>query len=58
MLEVVYKMLKIYSHDETILTHAQKQELDKTLADHKAGRLKYYTLKQAQETVYGKAKKR
>lgn len=55
---MVYKMLKIYSHDETILTHAQKQELDKTLADHKAGRLKYYTLKQAQETVYGKAKKR
>ena len=57
VLEVVYKVLKLSSHNETILTNAQKQELDKTLVEHKAGKLKYYSVKQAQNMVYGKSKK-
>ena len=57
VLEVVYKVLKLHSHDESILTNAQKHELDKTLAEHKAGKLKYYSIAQAREAVYGKSKK-
>ena len=57
VLEVVYKVLKLSLHDTSILTNAQKQELDKTLAEHKAGKLKYYSIKHAQEAVYGKSKK-
>ncbi|MBI4931540.1 MAG: addiction module protein [Bacteroidetes bacterium] len=57
VLEVVYKVLKLHSGEESILSDAQKQELDKTLAEHKAGKLKYYSLEQAQSAVYGKAKK-
>jgi Spy/CpxP family protein refolding chaperone len=57
VLEVVYKMLKLYTADESVLTPKQKRELDKTLSDHKAGKLKYYSVKQAQDIVYGKSKK-
>jgi Spy/CpxP family protein refolding chaperone len=57
VLEVVYKMLKLYIGDESVLTPKQKQELDKTLSDHKAGKLKYYSVKQAQDIIYGKSKK-
>ena len=53
VLEVVYKMLKLYSQDESMLTNAQKHELDKTLSEHKAGKLKYYSVSQAREAVYG-----
>jgi len=35
VLEVVYKVLKLHSHHNSILTAAQKQELDKTLAERK-----------------------
>lgn len=58
VLEVIYKMLKLYSAEDTsVLSSAQKQELDKTLADHKAGKLKYYTIEQARTQIYGTKKK-
>jgi hypothetical protein len=57
VLEGIYRILKHYAGDETILTSKQKHELDKTLSDHKAGKLKYYSAKQAQDIVYGKSKR-
>lgn len=58
VLEVIYKMLKLYSGEgASALTSAQKNELDKTLADHKAGKLKYYTIEQARSQIYGSKKK-
>jgi hypothetical protein len=53
-LEVIYKMLKSYKEEEgreSLLTLEQKAELDKTLAEHKAGKLKYYTLESAKRIV-------
>jgi hypothetical protein len=58
LLEVVYNMLKIYKHeDKSLLTKEQKAELDKTLKEHKSGKLKYYTLDQAKEIIAKKEKK-
>lgn len=58
VLEVIYKMLKLYSgEDSSVITPAQKHELDKTLSEHKAGKLKYYTIDQARMQVYGNKKK-
>jgi len=59
LLEVVYNMLKIYKHDDdkSLLTKEQKTELDKTLKEHKAGKLKYYTIEQAKEIIYKNDKK-
>jgi hypothetical protein len=42
---------------ESRLTKAQKAELDITFAEHKAGKLKYYTLEQAKKIIYGKERK-
>ena len=42
---------------ESRLTKAQKAELDITLAEHKAGKLKYYTLEQAKNIIYEKDRK-
>jgi hypothetical protein len=50
VLEVVYKILQLRKEDnaaESLLTKEQKAELDKTLAEHKGGKLKYYTLGEA-----------
>ncbi len=53
LLEAVYNMLKLYNNDqESLLTKAQKEELDKTLAEHKAGKLSYYTAEQAKRMLY------
>jgi hypothetical protein len=59
LLEVVYNMLKIYKHedDQSFLTKEQKTELDKTLKEHKSGKLKYYTIDQAKSIIYKKDKK-
>lgn len=59
LLEVVYNMLKIYKHedDKSFLTKEQKTELDKTLKEHKSGKLKYYTIEQAKSIIYKKDKK-
>ncbi|MDP2388677.1 MAG: hypothetical protein Q8M29_20055 [Bacteroidota bacterium] len=37
--------------NNSLMTKEQKHELDKTLADHKAGKLKYYTVEQARKIV-------
>jgi hypothetical protein len=54
-LTVIYKMLKSYKKGqespESMLTKGQKAELDKTLRDHKAGKLKYHTLNAAKKLV-------
>lgn len=59
LLEIVYNMLKIYKHDDdkSLLTKEQKTELDKTLKEHKSGKLKYYTIEQAKSMIYKKDKK-
>lgn len=38
-------------NNDSLMTKEQKYELDKTLADHKAGKLKYYTIEQAKKIV-------
>ena len=53
VLDVVYRMLKLYNEEEadgSLMTKEQKAELDKTLAEHKSGKLKYYTLSEAKKT--------
>ena len=39
------------------LTPAQKKELDKRLAEHKAGKLKYYTISEVRKAVLQAIKK-
>ncbi len=39
------------------LSPAQKKELDKRLADHKNGKLKYYTIDEVKKVVFKTAKK-
>ena len=43
-------------NNQSLLTNSQKLELDKTLAEHKAGKLKYYTLEEAKTIIYKKSK--
>jgi putative addiction module component (TIGR02574 family) len=44
--------------EQTIdLTSAEKKELDKRLADHKAGKLKYYTIDEVRKAVLSAIKK-
>ena len=57
LLEAVYNILKIYKHDvgePSLLTKEQKAELDKTLIEHKTGKLKYYTIEQARTIISNK----
>ena len=57
LLEAVYNILKIYKHDvgeQSLLTKGQKAELDKTLSEHKAGKLKYYSIEQARAIINSK----
>ncbi len=49
--------MKIYKHDvgeQSLLTKGQKAELDKTLSEHKAGKLKYYSIEQARAIINSK----
>jgi putative addiction module component (TIGR02574 family) len=60
ILEAVYTILKrtvVYEEEATELTTAQKKELDKRLADHKAGKLKYYTIDEVKKAVFKAVKK-
>lgn len=53
LLEAVYNMLRVYTNNkESVLTKEQRKELDKTLAEHKAGKLTYHTIAQAKEMLY------
>ena len=57
VLEAVYSILKLRREENTsssLLTKEQKIELDKTLAEHKGGKLKYYTLSEAKKIIYKK----
>jgi hypothetical protein len=59
-LRSIYAMLKeVLEHydDGSLLTKEQKTELDKTLSEHKAGKLKYYTIEQAKNIIYKKHSK-
>jgi hypothetical protein len=42
---------------ESLLTKSQKKELDKTLAEHKSGKLKYYTIEQSKAILYKQKRK-
>jgi len=60
ILSAVYTILKKASSTEeelAPLTTAQKKDLDKRLADHKAGKLKYYTIEQVRSSVLSALKK-
>jgi hypothetical protein len=59
ILRSIYAMLKevLQDDDRSMLTKEQKSELDKTLSEHKSGKLKYYTVDQAKSLIYKKAKK-
>lgn len=57
ILRSVYAMLKEVLHntdEESLLTNEQKIELNKTLAEHKSGKLKYYTVEQAKNIIHKK----
>lgn len=48
----IHTILKEVLHkdiSESSLTKEQKAELDETLSEHKAGKLKYYTIEQAKK---------
>jgi len=51
MTAIALKSHKEEDRAESMLTKAQKAELDKTLLEHKAGKLKYYTLESAKRIV-------
>lgn len=60
ILFAVYTILKKASSTEeelASLTSAQKKDLDKRLADHKAGKLKYCTIEQVRSSVLSALKK-
>ncbi len=61
ILKAVYTILEEHARSkeehESMLTKKQKAELDKTLADHKAGKLKYYTTGQVKQAVAKALKK-
>lgn len=59
ILEAVYTILKrtIIEEEPTELTAEQKKDLDKRLADHKAGKLKYYTIDEVRKAVVKAVKK-
>jgi putative addiction module component (TIGR02574 family) len=59
ILEAVYTILKrtVVEEEATELTAAQKKDLDKRLADHKAGKLKYYTIDEVRKAVFKAIKK-
>lgn len=60
ILEAVYTILKrtiVEEEEATELTAAQKKDLDKRLADHKAGKLKYYTIDEVRKSVFKAIKK-
>ena len=60
ILSAVYTILKKASSTEeelAPLNSAQKKDLDKRLADHKAGKLKYYTIEQVRSSVLSALKK-
>ena len=59
ILEAVYTILRRTRVEEepTELTATQKKELDKRLADHKAGKLKYYTIDEVRKAVFKAIKK-
>ncbi|MDX2174157.1 MAG: hypothetical protein SFY56_13725 [Bacteroidota bacterium] len=59
ILRSIHAMLKevLQPSTKSMLTPQQLTELDKTLAEHKAGRLKYYTIEQAKSIIYKKGKK-
>lgn len=46
--------IKEVKHKSSTLTKEQKSELDLTLAEHKSGKLKYYTVDQAKEIIKSK----
>ena len=53
ILKAVYVILKKNTEEEEYqLTPAQKRELDKRLEDHRAGKLKYYTIEQVRKMAY------
>jgi len=52
ILKAVYTILqKNTEEEEYALTPAQKRELDKRLAEHRAGKLKYYTFDQVKKAA-------
>ena len=60
ILEAVYTILRrsiVEEEAPTELTATQKKELDKRLADHKAGKLKYYTIAEVRKAVFKAIKK-
>lgn len=58
ILRSIYAMLKEVLNDtdveKSLLTNEQKNELNKTLTEHKSGKLKYYTVEQAKSIIYKK----
>lgn len=57
LLAVAETLVKEHKEEsESLLTKAQKAELDITLAEHKSGKLKYYTGEQAKKIIYKKSK--
>ena len=61
ILRSIHAILKEVLHsneDDSMLSKAQKVELDKTLHEHKTGKLKYYTIEQARDIIVLKKSKK
>lgn len=59
ILQAVYTILKrtAIEQDATHLTAGQKKELDQRLADHRSGKLKYYTIEEVKKATLKALKK-
>ncbi len=57
ILYAVYTILKKTTDEDHELTSSQKKELDKRLAEHKSGKLKYYTIEEVKKSVRKSLKK-
>ncbi len=56
LLDIVYRMLTFHQKiptTESVLSPEQKLALEQTLSDHKEGKMKYYTVNEAKEQIYG-----
>lgn len=51
ILDLQAKVLQYNDVTQNRLSKGQKAELDKTLSEHKAGKLKHYTIEQAKAII-------
>jgi len=59
-LEIIYQLIKYNesaNSDKSLLSNAQKTELDKTIIEHENGKLTYYTFDEIKKSIARKKAK-